>query len=145
MATAAETVKSASDKFAAAGDKAFKDSFDRSFAALTELNTHSKKNFEAFVASMTAATKGAETLGAHVVAFSRKAVEEQVAAAKTLAGAKSVQEVIELQTGFAKSAFETYVSEMNKMAETVSASMKESASPINERMAAFAERVQAVR
>jgi phasin family protein len=145
MATAAETVKSSNEKFAAAGNKAFKDSFDKSFSAFTELNTQSKQNFEAFVASMTAATKGAEALGAHAVAFSRKAVEDQVAAAKTLAGAKSVQEVIELQTGFAKNAFETYVAEMNKMAETVASSVKESASPINERVSAFVERVQAAR
>lgn len=145
MATAAETVKSASEQFTAAGNRAFKDSFDKSFAALTELNADSKKNFEALVTSMTAATKGAETLGAHAVAFSRKAVEDQVAAAKTLAGAKSVQEVIELQTGFAKTAFETYVAEVNKMAETVASSLKESASPINERVTAFVERIQAAR
>jgi phasin family protein len=97
------------------------------------------------VASVTAATKGAESLGAHAVAFSKKAVEDQVAAAKTLAGAKSVQEVIELQTGFAKSAFETYVAEMNKMAEIVTASMKESSSPLNARVTALVERVQAAR
>jgi phasin family protein len=145
MASAAETVKSSSEHFAAAGNKAFKDSFEKSFSTLTELNTQSKQNFEAFVASVTAATKGAEALGAHAVAFSRKTVEDQVAAAKTLAGAKSVQEVIELQTGFAKTAFETYVAEMNKMAETVAASVKESASPINERVSAFVERVQAAR
>jgi phasin family protein len=144
MATA-DTAKSATEQFALAGNKAFKDSFDKSFSTLTEMNTHSKKNFEAYVASMTAATKGAETLGAHVVAFSRKAAEDQVAAAKSLAGAKSVQEVIELQTGFAKTAFETYVAEMNKMAETVASSLKASASPINERVTAFVERIQTAR
>lgn len=145
MATAAETVKSATEQFNVAGNKAFKDSFDKSFSAFAELNAHSKKNLEAVVASMTAATKGAETLGAHAVAFSRRAVEDQVAAAKTLAGAKSVQEVIELQTGFAKSAFETYVAEVNKMAETVAESLKQSASPINERVTAFVEGIQAAR
>ena len=97
------------------------------------------------MASVTAATKGAETLGAHAVAFSKKAVEDQVAAAKTLASAKSVQEVIELQTGFAKTAFETYVAEMNKMAEIVAASVKESSSPLNARVTAIVERVQAAR
>jgi len=145
MATTAQTAKSAVEQFTTASNKAFKDSFEKSFGAFSELNTHSKKNFEAVTASVTAATKGAETLGAHAVAFSKKAVEDQVAAAKTLAGAKSVQEVIELQTGFAKTAFETYIAEVNKMAETVAASMKESASPINERVTAFVERIQAAR
>jgi phasin family protein len=143
MATTTDKAKSAVEQFTTAGNKAFKDSFEKSMTAFTELNTDSKKNFEAVVASVTAATKGAETLGAQAVAFSKKAVEDQVAAAKTLAAAKSVQEVIELQTGFAKSAFETYVAEMNKMAEIVAASVKESSSPINARVTAFVERVQA--
>lgn len=145
MATHTETAKSAVEQFTTASNKAFKDSFDKSLSAFSELNTDSKKNFEAVVASVTAATKGAETLGAHAVAFSKKAVEDQVAAAKTLASAKSLQEVIELQTGFAKTAFETYVAEMNKMAEIVAASVKESSSPLNARVTAIVERVQAAR
>jgi phasin family protein len=143
MATATQTAKSAVDQFTTVGNKAFKDTFEKSMSTLAELNTLSKKNFEAAVASVTAATKGVETLGAHAAAYSKKSVEEQVAAAKSLAGAKSVQEVVELQTAFAKSAFETYVAEMNKMAETVAASVKESVSPINERVTAFVERMQA--
>ena len=143
MATATQAAKSAVDQFTTAGNKAFKDTFEKSISTLAELNTQSKKNFEAAVASVTAATKGVETLGAHAAAYSKKTVEDQVAAAKSLAGAKSVQEVVELQTAFAKSAFETYVAEMNKMAETVAASVKESVSPINERVTAFVERIQA--
>jgi phasin family protein len=69
-------------------------------------------------------------------------MEDQVAAAKTLSAAKSVQEVVELQTSFAKTAFETYISEMNKMAETVAASVKESVSPLNERVSALVEKIQ---
>jgi phasin family protein len=145
MATTNQAAKSAVEQFTTAGNKAFKDSFEKSMTALTELNTHSKKNFEAAVASVTAATKGAEALGAHAAAFSKKSVEDHVAAAKTIAAAKSVQEVVELQTAFAKSAFEAYVAEMNKMAETVAASVKESVSPINERVTAFVERMQASR
>jgi len=121
---------------------AFKDSVEKSMAAVTEMNTHSKKNLEAVVASVTAATKGAEALGARAIAYSKKSVEDQVAAAKALAGAKSVQEAIEFQTAFAKSAFEAYVAEVNKMSEAVSASVKESMAPLNERVTALVERVQ---
>ena len=138
-----ETVKSTVEQFTTAGNKAFKDSVEKSLGAIAEMNAHSKKNLEAVVASVTAATKGVETLGAHAVAFSKKAMEDQVAAAKTLSAAKSVQEVVELQTSFAKTAFETYISEMNKMAETVAASVKESVSPLNERVTALVEKIQA--
>ena len=137
-----ETVKSTVEQFTTAGNKAFKDSVEKSLGAIAEMNAHSKKNLEAVVASVTAATKGVETLGAHAVAFSKKAMEDQVAAAKTLSAAKSVQEVVELQTSFAKTAFETYISEMNKMAETVAASVKESVSPLNERVSALVEKIQ---
>jgi phasin family protein len=144
MATAA-AVKNTAEQFTAAGNKAFKDSIEKSMSALGEMNTYSQKNLEAVAASVSAAAKGAEALGARAVAYSRKSMEDQVIAAKSLAGAKSLQEAVELQTAFAKSAFETYVAEVNKMGETVAASMKESLSPINERVTALVERVQAAR
>jgi hypothetical protein len=95
---AAETAKFTVEQFTAAGTTAFKDGVEKSLAALNEANTYSKKNLEAVVASVTAATKGAEALGAQAMAFSKKSVEDQVAAGKALAGAKSVQEAVELQT-----------------------------------------------
>jgi len=140
----AATLKTTVDQFTTAGNQAFKDSLEKSLVAFGEINTHSKKNLEAAVASVTAATKGVEALGAQAVAYSRKALEDQVAAAKSLAGAKSVQEVVELQTSFAKAALEAYVAEMNRATETVAASMKECFSPINERVTALVERIQTV-
>ena len=128
-----------------AGNHAFKESFEKSIAALTEMNAHSKKNLEALVASMTAAAKGAETMGARAMAFSKKSVEGQVAAAKALTAAKSIQEAVELQTGFAKTAFETYVAEVTEISEITSASVKSVMSPINERVTALVERVQSAR
>jgi len=141
-ATGAETLKTTVEQFSTAGNQAFKDSIEKSLSALGEVNTHSKKNLEAVVASVTAATKGAEALGAQAMAYSKKALEDQVAAAKSLTGAKSVQEVVELQTAFAKSALEAYVAEMNKASETVAASVKECFQPLNERVTAFVERFQ---
>ena len=98
MTTAADTLKTTVEQFTTAGNQAFKDNVEKSLAALNEVNAYSKKNLEAVVASVTAATKGAEALGAQVMAFSKKSMEDQVSAAKALAGAKSVQEAVELQT-----------------------------------------------
>jgi phasin family protein len=142
---AAEALKSNVDKFTAASNTAFKDGVEKTLAALNEANATSKKNLEAVVASVTAATKGAEALGAQAMAFSKTGFESQVAAAKSLASAKSVQEVVELQTAYAKTALETYMAEMGKMSEVVSASVKDSMKPLNERMTAMVERMQAAR
>lgn len=142
---AAEAAKTTVEQFTAASNVAFKDGVEKTLAALNEMNSHSKKNLEAVVASVTAATKGAEALGAQAMAFSKNAFETQVNAARSLAGAKSVQEVMELQTAFAKSALETYMAEVGKMSETVSASVKDSVKPLNERVTAVVEKLQAVR
>lgn len=145
MANGAETLKSSVEQFATAGNQAFKDSVEKSLAALNDMNAHSKKNLEAVVASVTAAAKGAEALGAQAMAYSKQSVEDHVAAAKALAGAKSVQEAVELQTAWAKSALETYMAQVGKMGETVAASVKDSMKPLNERVTAMVEKVQAAK
>jgi phasin family protein len=145
MATSAETIKTQAEKYTAAGASAFKEAVDKSLSALNELNAQSKSNLEAVVASTTAATKGAETLGAQAIAYSKKSVEDGMAAARSLGAARSVQEVIELQTSFAKSALEAYLAEVNKASEVVAASFKESLTPLNARMTAAVEKFQAAR
>jgi len=142
-ANGAKTIQSTVDQFTTAGNQAFKDSIEKSLAALGEANTASKKNLEAVVASVTAASKGAEALGAQAMAYSKKAMEGQVAAAQSLTAAKSVQEVVELQTAYAKTAFEAYIAELTKASETVSASVKECFQPLNERVTALVEKFQA--
>lgn len=127
----------------AAGVRAIKDQVEKTVASLGELNAHSRKNLEAVVASVTAATKGAESLGAQAIAYSKKSLEDGVGAAKSLAGVKSLQEAVELQTAYAKTAFEGYIHEMTRMSETMAASMKEAMAPINERVSALIERAQA--
>ncbi len=142
---AAEAAKNTVEQIVSASNVAFKDGVDKTLSALNEANAASKKNMEAVVASVTAATKGAEALGAEAMAYSKSAFDTQVTAARSLAGAKSIQEVLELQTAYAKSAVEAYVAEMGKMTELVSTSMKESLAPLNERMTATVEKLQAVR
>lgn len=142
---AADTVKKTVEQATAAGNQAFKEGVDKSLNALTEANTLGKKNIEAAVESVTAATRGAEALSAPALAYSKKSWEDGVNAAQALASAKSVQEVIELQTAFAKTAMEAYLAEVTKATDTLSASVKDSFKPINERTTAIVERIQSAR
>jgi len=143
-ATAEKTTAQA-EKFQAAGAKAFREGVDKSIAGVAELNAEGKKNLEALVASATAAQKGAETLSAASLAYGKKSWEDGVAAAQSLTAARSVQELIELQTSWAKSAAETYLSEVTKMTDVFTASVKDSFKPINERVTASVEKFQAAR
>ena len=142
---ATDTVKKTVEQATAAGNQAFKEGVDKSLTALTEANTLGKKNIEAAVESVTAATRGAEALSAQALAYSKKSWEDGVNAAQALASAKSVQEVIELQTAFAKTAMEAYLAEVTKATDTLSASVKDSFKPINERTTAIVERIQSAR
>jgi phasin family protein len=142
MTDGIETIKTTVEKVTQASNQAFKEGVEKSLSALNEVNTLSKSNIEAVVESVTAATKGAETVGAQAMAFSKKSWEDAVAASKTLSGAKSVQEVVELQSKYAKSALEAYVAEMNTLTETLSASFKDTFKPINTRVTAVVEKFQ---
>ena len=150
--TAAKTVKAQgeqfkaqSEKVQAAGAQAFKDGLEKSTAAFGELGAQSKQNLEALTASATAAQKGAEALSAQALSYGKTSWESGVAAAQTIAKARSVQELIELQTAYTKSAMEVYMAEMTKMTETLTASVKDSFKPINERVTASVEKFQAAR
>ena len=140
-----QIMKDAMSRASSMGDQAFKDGVDKSMTAMNEMNAQSKRNLEAMVASVTAATKGAEALSSQAMAFAKKSVEGQVEQARALTGARSVQEVFELQSSYAKSALEAYVAEMNRMTETLSGAFKESFRPLNERATAVVETLQAVR
>ncbi|MDP8916614.1 MAG: TIGR01841 family phasin [Pseudomonadota bacterium] len=129
----------------AAGNQAFKDTVERSLSTLGQLNDVSKRNLEAMVQSMTAATRGAEQLGSQAMNYGRSSMEQSAEAARALTAAKSVQEAVELQTNYARTALEGYLTELNRMSETVANSVKESLAPINERATAAMETMQSQR
>lgn len=156
MTDATQTVKKTVEQTAAhakaqaeavqnAGAKAFKDGVDRSLTSLTELNSHGKKNLEAVVESASAAQKGAEALSQQVLAYSKKTWEDNVQAAQSLTQARSIQELLELQTTWAKSSAEAYLAHLNKTTETLTASVKDSFRPINSRVSAVVEGFQSAR
>jgi phasin family protein len=139
------TFQANAEQAQAAGAKALKDVADKSAAGLTELNAQGKQNLEAIVASAAAAQKGVETLSAQSAAFTKKSWEDGVAAAQSMSQARSIQELLELQTAWAKSATEAYLAEVTKATDVLTASVKNSFKPINERVTASVEKFQAAR
>lgn len=156
MATATESVKKTveettakaqaqAEAVQAAGAKAFREGVDKSLSSLSELNAHGKKNLEAVVESATAAQRGAEALSQEVMAYSKKSWEDGVSVAQQISRARSVQELVELQTTWAKSATEAYLAQFSKTAEIFSASLNSSVKPISARVSETVERFQATR
>lgn len=105
--------------------------------------TFNKESLDAFAASGAIAMKSAEEIAAELVAWSRKSMEASVAAARGIAGAKSVNELMERQTDFAKAAFDGMVQQMTRMSELTLTASRQAMEPLNARVAAAAEMVRA--
>ncbi len=97
-----------------------------------------QENVEAVVTSSKIATKAAESLSAEIAAYSKKAYEDSMAAAKELTTCKSVSEFVEKQTEFGKISIEGFVAEATKLNEMYAAAAKEAFAPLNARFTAAA-------
>jgi len=144
MAGKAQTTE-AFESISVAGNKALKDGFEKAAAAFGDLNAFSKENVEAFVASASCAGKGAEKINARCASYAKQALEDGVEIAKKAATVKSMQELIELQSDYAKASLGSYMGEVNKLADLYASSLKDAMKPINERVTAAVELFQAQR
>jgi phasin family protein len=142
---AAKSATQAFEHVTNASSEAVRENIDRGLAALSEASAFGKQNVEAWLASASAAQKGLETISARTVAFSKTALENHVAATKSLMTSKSVQEYMEKQNDYAKSSFEAYVAELTSLSDLFSGVAKEVTQPINERISAAGQLVQAAR
>ncbi len=127
------------------GTEAFKNSFESATKNYEKLFGYGRDTVEAYFKAANAAGKGFETLNSQIYAFSKQSIEDSMATAKALMSTKSVHEALELQTDFAKTAFDAYVGEMTKVGEIVSATAKETIEPLQARYQAWVEVVQSSR
>jgi phasin family protein len=139
---AAKTATEAFESMTTVSSETVRENIDRGLAAMSEASAFGKQNVEAFIASAAATQKGVEALSARTVAFQKQAIENHVAAAKSLMTSKSVQEFVEKQNDYAKSSFEAYVAELTSISDLWSGLTKEALQPINERVNAVGQLIQ---
>lgn len=111
------------------------------FATFEDVVGFQKENVEAFVASSTILTKGFEALSKEIAAFTQAQYEQSVATTKALFAVKSVKELVDLQTEFAKSSFDAIVAEATKVSEAGIKVANEAAEPITARVNATVEKL----
>lgn len=128
-----------------ASNEAMKEGFEKSLNAMNEFSAFQKDTVDAVIASATSTSKSLEEMNTSAVAFAKKSMEDGMAAAKTMAGAKSVQELIEIQADYTKSTLDAYLTEVNKNTDLMSKLMKDGFKPINDRMAVAVETMQSAR
>lgn len=145
MTTAKDTAKDTIETMTVASNEAIKDGLEKSLNAVNEFSAFHKDTVDAVIASSTTTAKSIEELNTATLAFAKKSMEDSVAAAKSMAGAKSVQELIEIQSDYTKTSLDAFLAEVNKNSDLVSAMFKDSFKPLNERFSAAVELMQSQR
>jgi phasin family protein len=116
---------------------------ERSTKLVEELNEFNKGNIEALVESGRVAAKAAETLGQQAAETARKNFEQTTAALKNFASAKTPTEFFQLQSEFARTAFDQLIAETSKNSETLLKVAGDVFQPISNRFAVAAEKFKA--
>lgn len=112
----------------------------RSRKAAEELADLYRGNIDAFVEAGRIAATGAQSLGQDMVAKSRDSIEQTASTVRSLTEAKNPTELLQLQSDFARSAFDRFVEDSSALTESVVKIAGEAFQPISNRASATVER-----
>ena len=90
---------------------------DAAIKGYEEATTMNKSAFDAMTKSNDVLVKGTENLGKAYYAFFQAAADAQVEVAKSMMTAKTITEMMEIQSTFTRSAFDKVVTEGSKLSE----------------------------
>ena len=144
MAAAKDAAKKV-ETLAADAQKAATDQFEKIAKSFEDVAAFNQDNFDALVKSSNIAVKAVEEMNAEIVSFSKKSVEEGVAAAKELSAIKTMPELLEKQTAFAKASVDDFMKQATKFNELAMAAAKDVFEPMNARATAAADLVKSYR
>lgn len=88
-----------------------------------------KEGVEATMASFAACSKGAQTIAVECAEYARKSFEQSTSAAEKLMGARTMERAFEVQTDYAKSTYEGFVSQATKLGEIYAEMAKQTYKP----------------
>jgi phasin family protein len=95
-----------------------------------EIQQYGKEQFETAVASANTFQSGFQAIATAYGDYTKKSFEDTKSFVEKLAGVKSLDKAIEVQTEYAKSAYETFVAESQKIAGLYADLAKQTYKPI---------------
>jgi len=94
-----------------------------------EVQKMSKDSVDATMKSFGSLSKATQTIATEVADYSKKSFEDGTKVLEKLFGAKSLEKAIEIQTDYAKTAYEGFVAQATKMSEMYADLAKEAYKP----------------
>jgi phasin family protein len=119
-----------------------KEAVEQSMKSLDEMTDMARGNVEALIVSAKAAAAGVEAIAAHVTEVSKKSFEDASAVAKAMTSAKTPNELMQLQSDFAKAQFDGAVSEFSKLTEMMVKLGGEIMEPVQNRVAIATDKMK---
>lgn len=117
-----------------------REALDKSTKAAEELGSFTRENVEAFVESGKIAAKGFETLTQSAIEVAKKNGEAATTAFKSFSSAKSANELLQLQSDFARTQFDKFIADSSKMTEAFVKLSNDVFEPISSRFAVAADK-----
>ena len=96
---------------------------------IEDLQAVGKENVDATLKSFGALTKSGQAIAVELADYSKKAFQDGSSALEKLFGVKSLDKAIEVQTEYAKTAYEGFVAETAKLGELYTNLAKETYKP----------------
>lgn len=100
------------------------------FKNLEDMQKYNKDQIEAMTAASSAFSKGLQQIVSETAGFTKKNFEAGSAAMEKLLGAKSVESAFQIQSDYAKSAYEAFVAQATKMGELYTNLAKDAFKPV---------------
>ena len=88
-----------------------------------------KENVDAALKAFGVTSKGVQTIAVETTDYAKKSFEAGTATIEKLAGVKTLDKAIEIQSDYVKTAFESAVAQMTKMGELYQALAKDAYKP----------------
>jgi len=107
-----------------------------------EIQQYGKEQLETVVASATTLQNGMQAIASAYGDYTKKSFEDTKSMVEKLSGVKSLDKAIEVQTEFAKSAYETFVAESQKIAGLYTDLAKQTFKPFEGMIAKFTPAAQ---
>ena len=111
---------------------------DSMMVKIEDIQNYGKEHLETVVASATTIQNGFQAIASAHGDYARKSFEDTKSFVEKLSGVKSLDKAIEAQTEFAKSAYESFVAESQKIAGLYSDLAKQTSKPFEGMVAKFA-------
>jgi phasin family protein len=102
-----------------------------------DIQQYGKEHLETVAASAASLQSGLHAIASAYGDYTKKSFEDTKSFVEKLSGVKSLDKVIEVQTEFAKSAFETFVAESQKIAGLYTDLAKQTFKPLEGIVAKF--------